>query len=242
MLVFQKWKLGRDIHAVIIDADDTLFDTLNYFNKHVRLYASYLSSLSGKKFDEVYELMFEVLDVLRPVYSVHSTIVAESARITALSCGIDFYDSSVQEQYGELMSLYKKSPEMFLGVRDVLEELKNTGLSLVLFTHSSREWAEKKVRDNDLGNLFTFTVSPFERKNGDSLEEVIERLKIKPSQALVFGDSWMNDIRPAVENGIPKTNIFRIHTDYSHANMGKIEGVTEIESFNQLPETIIKNF
>jgi len=204
------------IQVAIIDADDTLFDTTNHFRSYMKNYASSLSSLSDRGFDDVYGLMFDVLDALRPRYNVHSTIMLESARITALSCGLDFYNPSIQERCEELMSLYKKSPEIFPGVKKTLEVMHDSGISLILFAHSSREWVEMKVRDNDLENFFAFVfaVSPLEKKNRDSLKEVIEKLDVQSNQVLMFGDSWVSDIRPAMENGIPKTNIFRICADW----------------------------
>lgn len=88
-----------------------------------------------------------------------------------------------------------------------------------------------------------FTVPPLEKKDEDSLKGLIEKLGVKENQVLVVEDSLPSDIRPAVNIGISKANIFRVSTDYGASNAGgEVEGVVKIQDFDQLSEVIVENF
>ena len=236
----------RDIHYGFFDLDGTLIDTHHYYDIYMDRYAGVIASLSpGHKEPEyVRETMSNILRGLRSEFSVNPALMLETARITALNFGQDFYSEEIQSHTADLMQLYVNAPAVFDGVHETLGVLMKAGLKPVVATHSEDPWTKVRLAKNGLLSYFEPRIFSFDSFGGKGIEEwkvVYGSLRVGPNQVIVAGDSILNDVDPNLVLGVPPEQIFRIATDYSDANKGELDDeVREVNKFADLPYAILE--
>ena len=99
---------------------------------------------------------------------------------------------------------------MIPGVLSVLKKLKKLGIITVLLSthpHASKEAdviINHKVKHFDLGELFdeVYSTRPHESSKGDFIVDILKRLKVPKSRALMVGDTYVWDYLSAKNKGI----------------------------------------
>lgn len=81
---------------------------------------------------------------------------------------------------------------LFIGVRQLLDELRDTGYTLAISTGKSRTGLNRCIKQHQLADYFSTTRCAGENKSKphpEMLHEILEELHFSPDQALMIGDS-----------------------------------------------------
>ena len=232
----------RGVVVFFCDVDDTLVDTSWLYKIFMSEYASYIARLNGKIDSEVVrETMGNAIRGLRSTFRVHPTILKESARLAALQYGVDFYSDKSVSQVSRLMDLYTSAPPAFDGVLEAMEVIHASGVRIIAMSHSPEDWTEKKLAQNGLLKFFNeiYGVDTTKFKDGPAWRYVFGKYQIDPAHAMIVGDSWATDVKPALENQVLPQTIIRVMTDNTHANIGRIDGIQEVKYFRDVPGAIV---
>ena len=232
----------RGVIAFFCDVDDTIVDTSWLYRKLMSEYADYIAGLNGiVDSGKVRETMGSVIRGLRGTFSVHPTILKESARLAALQYGVDYYSDESLKSVSQLMELYNTAPPAFDGVWEAMEVIHESGVRTIAMSHSPEGWTQKKLAKNGLLAFFDDVHGVDTTKYKDALAWwfAFKKYEVDPRHAMVVGDSWTTDIEPARANHVLPQNMIRVMTNYSHANVGRIDGIQEVECFRDVPQAII---
>lgn len=234
----------KGIKAFLFDLDDTLILTHQTFINRMEQFAAHVGQESGEQQDVVLSRMMDALDGMRAELGLHPRLMHETARVTTLHHGLDFESHLTQAQLGQLMQIYDGvDARQIPGVSGVLGLLHATSADIYVVTHASRENTTGKIRAAQLHGRFkgVFCIDPTGKKDEHAWNNVIaDRLQLAPSQVFVMGDSWVSDIAPVLNLGVPKDQVLRVRTEYGHANKGVVEGITEIDSVRDVPEYLLR--
>lgn len=125
--------------------------------------------------------------------------------------------------------------ELLPEVKEVLEILKAKGFRLAIFTYNNSQATEIALKKNGVIDFFDVVLArdrvPRPKPNPEHLNAVLQGLRIKPSEAIVVGDSEM-DIMPCKALGVKVVGITTgIRTEEELANHGPdfiIRGLKEL--------------
>lgn len=221
------------------DYDDTIADTNHEYSSRMIYYANFVASASNNEKEDVLSFMKETLNGLRSSFSVHPNLMSETARITALKFGLDHTSHDVITNRELLMEIYKSIPVPFEGVHETLASLRDTGLMQAVITHADKPWAIDKPTKVGLFFDKIFSIPSYKHKDASAWKDAIDTVGASPYEILAIGDSWNSDIRPALAAGIPARNIIRVKTSYSHSDIGKVDGIIEVNSFKEVPKVLV---
>lgn len=233
---------NRGIKAVLMDMDDTLVDTSYLFISRMQRFANFVGTNSNITADRAFKVMRETIGGLRDIYKVDPTLLYIAGKMAAQTGNVDFNSKGYREAYEHLTDVYHLSPPVFEGVHDALEIFKGTGMRLGLVTHASVEWTNIKLTRSGLGDFFdmVYCIDTLHEKNAQEWRNALRIAGVSSQEVIVVGDSWTSDIAPAVSLGVPHDHIYRVKTDYGHANKNAIDGVREINGVVMLPYQIIE--
>ena len=186
--------------VLLIDADDTLWETNRRFQRTFHAY-----------FDIVAALGYPPEEVRQRVND------AERERIRHQGYGESKYIETLVEAYRELAGpraqaadieairglsqlLFGNPLRIFDGVRETLSYLAKRH-RLLLFTKGDFEEQGRKVAGTDLGGFFeSREIVP--EKNSEAYQALVERRSLSPEVVWMVGDSPRSDINPALEAGL----------------------------------------
>lgn len=235
---FQSW----GVKYGLLDLDGTQLDTVSLFKKYMRQFATDISQKTGFLVDEVSDFMGKALEAIRPELSVHPGLMEETARLTSQRFGLDYYGGEVDQEVDNLMKLYTSAPEAFDGVHQTLDLFRSAGVESVVVTHSDRPRTDDSLAKNRLLEYYRGRIFSFQSRGSKGVSEwssVFDALGVTPLQVFGAGDNWERDIGPLIKLGVPKERVFRVATSYRNANIGAVSGVTQINTFADLPMAIL---
>ncbi len=140
------------------------------------------------------------------------------------------------------INAYLKTKDSFLkpypNVKPMLRELKKMGIKLAIVTDAPKVKAYQRLLAMDIEKYFDFVIG-FEdtekkKKTEIPLKVAIEKLKLKPKEIMVVGDSIKRDVIPA-----RKLDMISVFAKYgSSENVGKIKPDFEINDFSEILKMI----
>lgn len=242
VLQLKEVRKNRQLDWLFLDLDGTMIDTHITFRHLMAEMAEFISKESILKPAkvEVVSTMDRNLAMLRNTFKVDPTLMIETTRLTLKEYGLSIFSEKSSKALGKLMKLYDSVPLPFPGSVEAVEAFREAGFNIAVFTHSGLKWAIKKVLENGFRVHKILTVPTYLDKNAQQLTTAIDIVKTTPPKILYIGDSWEADVKTALEAGIPKENILRVATTYSHSNIGKVEGIREIDSFSKASKTLVE--
>jgi putative hydrolase of the HAD superfamily len=183
----------HEIKAVIFDMDNTLFDFVE-------------AKLRACK--AVVELVGETDEMVLIEYFLGSGKGIETQENIA-----DYLkdrDLYTDDTYAHCVEVYKKvkldTIKAYDGVQETLEELKSQDLKLAVVTDADEDNAMKRLTKTRLKKYFDIFISSdtIGKKKPDpgSLMLAVEKLKLRPEQIILVGDSLRRDIDPAKKLGM----------------------------------------
>ena len=194
---------GHSLHAVIVDLDGTMIDTVGDFVAALNLS---LAELALPAVDRAF--------VERTVGKGSEYLIRTTLQYVGAGAGL----------YGDAWTLYQRHylaingehSAVYPGVVEGLELLASRGLKLACLTNKPTAFAEPLLRLKGLDRYFAalFGGDAFERKKPDPLPllKTCEALGSLPAHTLMLGDS-SNDARAARAAGCP---VVLVSYGYNH--------------------------
>lgn len=186
------------IRLICLDAADTLWHNMRYFNVAE---------------DALLEMLRPFADehVARPALEAcearNLPLDGDGAKGFTLSmietaaelCGADLKPTMVADVLATGRSLLAHPVELFEGIAQTLEDLADRG-QLVLVTKGDQLHQEAKLAESGLGNRFSGIEIVSDKTAGTSTR-LFYRHNVQPAEAVTAGDSMRSDVRPALEVG-----------------------------------------
>jgi len=174
------------IKCVIFDMDGTIGNTLPLC---ITAFRQSIQAVSGKVFSDR-----EIIDTFGP---------SEEGTIMALIP--EHYDEGIikyQEQYKKLH--HSITPEPFSGIREVFQLIRNNEKHLALVTGKARRSLDITLAVFAMEKSFDVieTGIPFGPNKPHGIKSVLDKLHIKPENAIYIGDT-VSDITAARSIGVP---------------------------------------
>ncbi len=226
--------MPRERQTLLIDADDTLWETNRRFERTLDAYWQLVQPLGCSE-----EHVRREVDT------------AERARIPQSGYGETKFLITLEEVYLQLAGpraelrvvmeirrlahfLLGAPPRLYDGVVETLAYLSPRH-RLVLFTKGDAEEQARKVTSSGLGRFFHLReVVP--EKNVDAYRALVERDALEPERVWMVGDSPRSDINPALALGLNAVYIPVDHKwEYEHEEIRPGNGrLLVLHSFREL--------
>ena len=206
-------KDGRQV--LLIDADDTLWETNRRFQRTFKAYFDIVSRL-GLTAEEVRRRVNEAEHerIRRQGYGESKYIETLEETYRALA-GARAQAADIEAIRGLSQLLFGNPLRIFEGVRETLSYLAERH-RLLLFTKGDLEEQGRKVAGTDLGEFFeSREIVP--EKNSEAYQALVARHNLSPDAVWMVGDSPRSDINPALAAGLNAVFIPAEHPwEYEH--------------------------
>lgn len=111
-----------------------------------------------------------------------------------------------QEEWDQLwqlgMSVYQTEVEPYPGMIDTLEQLRENGHELFLYTGGEAVVQQRKIDQMRLTTYFGDRIFIRQHKTTDALRAILEQLKLDRQHTWMIGNSLRTDVVPALTNGL----------------------------------------
>jgi pyrophosphatase PpaX len=115
------------------------------------------------------------------------------------------YETAMQDFYRYYADNHEERADLYPGMRESLEKLKENGFNLGLFTGKGRVTTEITLKKLDIQEFFSAVVTGHDvilhKPSGEGIKKILKVFNISPSEALMVGDS-VADILAATEVGV----------------------------------------
>ncbi|MBW6526917.1 HAD family hydrolase [Sphingomonas sp. RHCKR7] len=186
------------IDLVCLDADDTLWHNMRFFDAAERAFAELVAPFAEAPAARARMEAIEVRNLQHYGYGAKSFTLSMIETALELA-GDDLPAASVRRLLEIGRTLLDHPVELLDGVADTLERLAATA-RLVLVTKGDLLHQEVKLAASGLGQLFT-GVEIVSDKRADTFVRVFHRYGCAPGRAVMAGDSMRSDVLPALEAG-----------------------------------------
>ena len=215
----------RSLQAAIVDLDGTMVDTLGDFEIALN------RSLTDLDLPPVTRALVERTVGKGSEHLIRSVLAHQLAlpEVKGLAHVCDarsvahLYEAAWQRYQHHYLAINGEFAAVYPGVVDGLQQLRDAGLQLACLTNKPLSFAKPLLQAKGLDSFFThvFGGDSFERKKPDPLPlfKTCEALGVKPSQALMVGDS-SNDAQAARAAGCP---VVLVRYGYNHCE--PVDGV-----------------
>ena len=215
----------RSLQAAIVDLDGTMVDTLGDFEIALN------RSLADLDLPPVTRALVERTVGKGSEHLIRSVLAHQLAlpEVKGLANVCDarsvesLYETAWQRYQHHYLAINGEFAAVYPGVAEGLQQLRDAGLQLACLTNKPLSFAKPLLQAKGLDSFFThvFGGDSFERKKPDPLPllKTCEALGVKPSQALMVGDS-SNDAQAARAAGCP---VVLVRYGYNHGE--PVDGV-----------------
>ncbi len=184
---------------VILDADDTLWESSLFFERAEDDFTSLLESagLDGETVRAlVHRRDIERLDSTgfgaRPYLDTLGSVMAEL---------LPAIPPQIARSFRDISSSLLAHPVILLpGTAEALGAIRGAGLETIVYTMGRRDHQESKFERSGAGPLVS-CLEIVERKTEASLRSLLSRRGVEPSGAVCVGNSPRSDINPALAAG-----------------------------------------
>lgn len=182
--------MGKDYKVILFDLDGTLSDSQEGIIKSIQYSLKELGIVE----DDLLKLKSSIGGALAEVYTKWYGLSEEEAQL-----GIKLYRQRFEEK-----GIFENS--LFIGVKRLLEDLKNSGKILGLATAKPNIYAEQILEQEKIRHFFNFVVGADFNNNKKTKSDII-RLAIETAKGYEKSDFIMigdrnHDIDGANDNGI----------------------------------------
>ena len=215
----------RSLQAAIVDLDGTMVDTLGDFeialNRSLAdldlppVTRALVERTVGKGSEHLIRSVLAHQLALPEVKGLANVCDARSAE--------NLYEPAWQRYQHHYLAINGEFAAVYPGVAEGLQQLRDAGLQLACLTNKPLSFAKPLLQAKGLDSFFAhvFGGDSFERKKPDPLPllKTCEALGVKPSQALMVGDS-SNDAQAARAAGC---SVVLVRYGYNHGE--PVDGV-----------------
>jgi phosphoglycolate phosphatase len=197
-----------DIHAVMIDLDGTLVDTMSDFEAALNL------SLADIDLPKVSKQVVSIAVGKGSEHLVRTVLQHQLALPEVISSGMVCGNTTVEHLYEPAFARYQHHYEkingqfaqVYPGVLEGLQQLQSQGLKMACLTNKPTAFAKALLADKGLAGFFSHVYGgdAFARKKPDPmpLTETCKALGTQTANTLMLGDS-QNDAMAARAAGCP---------------------------------------
>ncbi len=236
--VFKDWVQKNGIEAILFDFDGTLIDTSKIFINQTGAFFDFAANSLPAFDEEVFEKRFrELEDIAFDLIGISPRhwhyILDELAKE---------HGDAIKEGGAIFEKIYTSAPDIFDGVKEILDLCKKVGLKIGLVTHASKEWTDIKLTHHNLSVYFEHVVTldpeTHKHKGTEHWQQAIQLFGVNPEHIMVVGDSLSSDINAAHRAGVKK--LVWVQSDWHRSNTGDVpSGVYKVKGIESLIETLI---
>jgi putative hydrolase of the HAD superfamily len=225
--------------ALIIDADDTLWENNIYFESAWEDFLQFLnhSALSPTQVRDIFDEI-EIANIKINGYG------AKNFAHNMVQCYRHLAEREVrQEDLHQIMGfadrIFHQPIEMLPGVEETLDYLLHRNHDLILFTKGSPEEQRHKIDRSPVGRYFReFEI--VKEKDEKAYRDLSERHKLVPERSWMVGNSPKSDINPALAVGlnavfVPHARTWTLEqTELREGGPGILKVVTEFRELQSI--------
>src|SRR5271168_2454316 len=228
--------------ALLLDADDTLWENNIYFERAI---AAFISCLDHREYspDEVRLKLNEVEreTILTHGYGVSSfrqSLITCFERLSPDHSEAHFTASKREQVAGFAHSIINQEIELLPGVAETLPELASRHRLILVTKGNHAEQADKFQRSGLKEHFAAVEIPP--EKNPDAYHAICAKYELTPHTTWMIGNSPRSDINPALAAGLHAVLVHHPHTwvleheEISEAQPG--QHLLELKSFSLLTE------
>ena len=190
----------KDIKAVVFDADDTLWSNEPLFRAAERHFFETMSDYGTLEWLNAELYKTEVANMEELGYGAKAFIISmieTAVRISGGKVNADRISSLVESG----RSILRNPATPLPGVEATLSMIKNSGkYEMALLTKGELLDQNHKIDRSGLRHFFD-VVDVVDEKMPEVYAELCERLRIRPEQMLMVGNSFKSDIDPVIKIG-----------------------------------------
>ena len=203
---------------IIIDFDDTLFDTVSMKEDLLALFARF--GMSAEKFWETYRASYFRNDLASYNLWHHVDIACQQ-----------FSNLDKKSLLTEAEAFFKNGRYLLAGVMDFLNELRNLGVPLILLSLGDAEFQKQKVESVGVAKFFNEVIFTG-RKKVDAIQPLIK----EANGDIIFINDKINETREVVALSIQIKPILRVKNgvemfDYKQSGWPFFQTLSEIALF-----------
>ena len=218
---------------LVLDADDTLWESARYFERAEEDFLSITESLGHNSREvrmEIHKRDIERLSVTgygaRPyIDTLHSILETLCDHLTP----------GLERSFEDMSRNLINHPVILRpGVRETLSEISELGFRTVIYTMGRNEHQKSKFTRSGL-DRYVNAFHVVDIKTSDSLRELLREYVAVPENTILVGNSSRSDINPALTLGVNAVHV--IHSDTWAAEREDYvqpEKATVIDSFDQI--------
>ena len=228
--------------TLIVDADDTLWETEIYFEQCIADFGELMATLDFDR-EEAERTVEEVERERVPQVGYAPEEFARSL-VFAYQRLCERYDRPIEDEVSdsvwEIGRAMVEYPIVLLdGVAETLARLSGR-FRLLLLTKGDQKTQESKLARSDLGQLFD-GVHIVPEKDAGVIRGLVAEYNLRPEQTWMVGNSPRSDVNPALEAGIgaiyvPHPNTWHLE----HEEIAEPEQVIVLNSFGELDEMFLQ--
>lgn len=225
----------KDIKAVVFDADDTLWSNEPLFRAAERHFFETMSDYGTLEWLNAELYKTEVANMEELGYGAKAFIISmieTAVRISGGKVNADRISSLVESG----RSILRNPATPLPGVEATLSMIKNSGkYEMALLTKGELLDQNHKIDRSGLRHFFD-VVDVVDEKMPEVYAELCERLRIRPEQMLMVGNSFKSDIDPVIKIGgtgvyIPSDETWQheLIEEYEHPGLIRVSGFSELK-------------
>lgn len=221
------------LRAILFDLDDTLLATNmdRFVPKYLDALGSKIKHLMNPK--DLINLVLESTQVM--IENQDPALTNEQVFYNHFYSKIDFskpdFQTLVKEFYEVDFPKLKIYTNSIPFVPDLMQSVFDNGFKVVIATNPlfPAKAIEHRINWSGLSDfafdlVTTYENSHFCKPSPNYYLEILEKIKVKPAEAVMVGDDLINDIKPAVALGM---DTFFINSESDVGKSGTLEQCTE---------------
>lgn len=235
--------MNTNIRTLIIDGDNTLWECGAYYLEKQDKFGDIVSQETGIP-KEICINILKHIDVESIKLPGGFSRVRFPRSFAAASMALDLlaekephYDRAA-EMFHLGDSVFTAEYPLYPGVHNTLQQYKDAGYKLVLYTKGELDVQKYKINKNDVGQYFGNNVYITLVKDKPYLQNMVRELGDSTNSIAVIGDSLRDEISPANELGMVSVFISgRANGGWAYENK-ETTPTYEISSFSELPKIL----
>jgi len=196
------------VKAVLIDLDNTLYDYEKCNQSALDFVIDKLSAIFNKPKETVKEIFNQsretVKQGLKDTAASHSRFLYFQETIESLKVGTDV--KLTQEIHNLFWDAYFNKMDLFDGVTDFLEQLKNSGVKIAIVSDLTADIQFKKLIKLGIDKYVNFVVTSEEAGHEKPAEPIfllaLKKLGLSKEDVIFVGDDSDRDIQGAKKVGL----------------------------------------
>lgn len=222
--------------TLIIDADDTLWETEIYYDECISAFAELMADHGFGR--EEAERIADMVERERVPLVGYGPVEFARNLVIAYERLCERYDRPLKDEVSDAVweigqAVFEHPIELLDGVAETLPRLGRR-FRLLLLTKGDRAAQEGKLARSGLEHYFD-GVHVVPEKDAEVIQGLLARYELRPEQTWMIGNSPRSDINPALEAGISAIHIPHSNTwTFEQEAIAHPERVVVLNSFGEL--------